>query len=115
MGTDGAAGLLALRTRGWHTIAQNEATCVVYGMPRAAVERNAASEVLPLNRIGPTVAARLPRKTGCVTRPMRVFVYEYLTAAGLGRGPGRPTPPAVSGRAGHAGRGGRRLPPDTGR
>ncbi len=58
---DGARGLLTLRTRGWHTIAQNEATCVVYGMPKAAAELKAASEILPLERIGPTCRARLTR------------------------------------------------------
>ena len=64
MGADGAEGLLQLRAAGWHTIAQSEATCVVYGMPRAAVERRAAAEVLPLSQIGPTVVAkvRVPRR-----------------------------------------------------
>jgi two-component system chemotaxis response regulator CheB len=51
MGDDGANGLLELRQAGAHTIAQDEATCVVYGMPRAAVERGAAAQVLPLSAI----------------------------------------------------------------
>jgi two-component system chemotaxis response regulator CheB len=51
MGDDGAKGLLELRQAGAHTIAQDEATCVVYGMPRAAVEGGAAAEVLPLSAI----------------------------------------------------------------
>jgi two-component system, chemotaxis family, response regulator WspF len=55
MGRDGAEGLLALRQRGWHTIAQNQATCVVYGMPKAAVEMGAAVEVLPLDAIAPVL------------------------------------------------------------
>jgi two-component system response regulator WspF len=59
MGPDGADGLLRLRSAGWHTIAQDERTCVVYGMPRAAAEKGAAVEVLPLDQIGPAVAARL--------------------------------------------------------
>jgi two-component system response regulator WspF len=59
MGSDGAEGFSRLRTLGWHTIAQDEATCVVYGMPKAAVERGAASEVLPIEHIGPTVVARI--------------------------------------------------------
>jgi two-component system response regulator WspF len=59
MGTDGAEGLSRLRSLGWHTVAQDEATCVVYGMPRAAVERQAATEVLPLNQIGPAIVARV--------------------------------------------------------
>jgi len=55
MGSDGAAGLKALRDKGHHTIAQDQASCVVYGMPKAAAALDAAVEVLPLNRI----AARL--------------------------------------------------------
>ena len=47
MGSDGAAGLLALRTSGGHALAQDAASCAVYGMPRAAVERGAVDEVLP--------------------------------------------------------------------
>lgn len=67
MGRDGAEGLLKLRDRGVHTIAQNEATSTVYGMPRAAVELNAACEVLPLEAIGghlAQAAANAPRSTG---------------------------------------------------
>ena len=59
MGTDGADGLLQLRSMGWYTIAQDEATCVVYGMPKAAAEKRAAIEVLPLNQIGPAVVAKV--------------------------------------------------------
>jgi two-component system chemotaxis response regulator CheB len=51
MGQDGAEGLLALRKAGAHTIAQDEATCVVFGMPREAIRRGAAVRVLPLDRI----------------------------------------------------------------
>jgi len=51
MGRDGAAGLLAIRKAGGVTIAQNEATCVVYGMPRVAVEIGAADYELALPRI----------------------------------------------------------------
>ena len=52
MGEDGAAGLLAMRHAGAFTIAQDEASCVVFGMPREAIERGAASLVLPLPAIG---------------------------------------------------------------
>jgi two-component system response regulator WspF len=55
MGRDGAAGLLALRKAGALTIAQDAATSVVYGMPKAAVEINGASEVMPLESIGPRI------------------------------------------------------------
>jgi two-component system, chemotaxis family, response regulator WspF len=52
MGRDGATGLLALRQAGWHTYAQTQATCAVYGMPRAAVELQAACEQLDPASIG---------------------------------------------------------------
>src|SRR4029079_12254940 len=55
MGRDGARGLKEIRERGGRTIAQNEASCVVYGMPREAVLLGARQEVLPLGRIGPTL------------------------------------------------------------
>jgi len=57
MGRDGAAGLLALRRAGGRTVAQDEATCVVYGMPREAALLGAAERVLPLGEIGPMLAA----------------------------------------------------------
>lgn len=61
MGKDGAEGLLALRQAGWHTIAQDEKTSVVYGMPKAAAELNAAVEVLPLCHIASAVIATISR------------------------------------------------------
>jgi two-component system chemotaxis response regulator CheB len=57
MGRDGAQGLLEIRRAGGFTIAQDEATSVVYGMPREAVLLEAADRVLPLGDIGPTLAA----------------------------------------------------------
>ena len=51
MGDDGARGLLAMREAGARTLAQNEETCVVFGMPKAAVELGAVHEVLPLSRL----------------------------------------------------------------
>jgi len=57
MGRDGASGLLAIRERGGVTIAQNEATCVVYGMPREAVRLGAVDHELPLPEIGPAIAS----------------------------------------------------------
>jgi two-component system chemotaxis response regulator CheB len=56
MGRDGAAGLLAIRRAGGLTIAQDEKTSVVWGMPREAVKLDAAERVLPLGDIGRTVA-----------------------------------------------------------
>ncbi|HEX7872498.1 MAG TPA: chemotaxis response regulator protein-glutamate methylesterase [Sphingobium sp.] len=51
MGQDGAQGLLAMRNAGCRTIAQDKASCVVYGMPRAAVELGAADYVVDLSNI----------------------------------------------------------------
>lgn len=51
MGSDGAHGLKRMRAAGASTIAQDEATCVVYGMPRVAVDIGAVDEVLPVDRI----------------------------------------------------------------
>ena len=56
MGKDGAAGLKAMRERGWLTLAQDQETCAVYGMPKAAKELDAAKEILPLGNIGPRLA-----------------------------------------------------------
>ena len=51
MGRDGGEGLLALRQCGWLTVAQDKASSVVYGMPRAAAELDAAEKILPLDAI----------------------------------------------------------------
>jgi len=57
MGEDGARGLLEMRRAGAYTLAQDEATCVVFGMPRAAIELDAAREVAPLQDLPGLVAA----------------------------------------------------------
>jgi two-component system, chemotaxis family, protein-glutamate methylesterase/glutaminase len=51
MGADGAKGLLAMRESGAHTIAQDEASCVVFGMPREAIKIGAADEVVSLETV----------------------------------------------------------------
>jgi two-component system chemotaxis response regulator CheB len=51
MGKDGLEGLKLVRQKGGFVIAQNEETCVVYGMPRAVVEAGIADAVLPLDEI----------------------------------------------------------------
>jgi len=57
MGRDGAEGLAAIRAAGGRTLAQDEATSVVYGMPRAAVEAGAVEKVLPLEELPEAVAS----------------------------------------------------------
>ena len=52
MGRDGAETMRTLRERGWETVGQDEASCVIYGMPRAAFECGAVQRQLPLDRIG---------------------------------------------------------------
>lgn len=55
MGDDGADGMLELKQAGAHTIAQDESTCVVFGMPKEAIQRGGVDEVLPLPRIAAAV------------------------------------------------------------
>lgn len=58
MGADGAAGLLEMRQAGAATIAQDEKTSVVFGMPKEAIELGAADEVLPLSQIAAAMLRR---------------------------------------------------------
>jgi two-component system chemotaxis response regulator CheB len=55
MGDDGARGLLKMREAGARTIVQSEDTCLVYGMPGAAVEMGAVEQIVPLKHIAPTI------------------------------------------------------------
>jgi two-component system chemotaxis response regulator CheB len=64
MGADGARGLLGIRQAGGLTIAQDEASCVVYGMPREAARLGAAHYILPLDSIGPLLSRKLERAKG---------------------------------------------------
>jgi two-component system chemotaxis response regulator CheB len=59
MGDDGARGLLEMKQAGAYTIAQDEESCVVFGMPKVAIGLNAASTVLPLNEIAQHTILRL--------------------------------------------------------
>ncbi len=59
MGKDGAAGMLKMREAGAYNLAQDEASCVVFGMPKAAIDLGAAHEVLPLSRLPAAVVAKL--------------------------------------------------------
>jgi len=60
MGKDGAAGLLEMRIRGAQTIAQDETSSIVFGMPKEAIALGAASRILPLQNIGPGILDLLP-------------------------------------------------------
>jgi two-component system chemotaxis response regulator CheB len=62
MGRDGAEGLGEVRRGGGTTIAQDEATSVVFGMPREAILRDAAERILPLDRVGEVVRSLATRK-----------------------------------------------------
>jgi two-component system, chemotaxis family, protein-glutamate methylesterase/glutaminase len=64
MGSDGAAGLAAIRAAGGMTVAQDEATSTVYGMPRVAAEIGAATVILPLQRIADALLSGLPMPLG---------------------------------------------------
>lgn len=60
MGRDGALGLKTLRNQGHHTLAQDAASCAVFGMPKAAIALDAAMEVVPLASIGARIGQLLP-------------------------------------------------------
>jgi two-component system chemotaxis response regulator CheB len=60
IGRDGAAGLLAMRRAGALTLAQDEATSVVYGMPREAAQMNAVDQLLPVDRIAEAILRQFP-------------------------------------------------------
>lgn len=75
MGADGAAGMLSMKKAGAYTIAQDEASCVVFGMPREAIRLGGVDSVLPLDRIGQALSryscaprsenwAKAPKATG---------------------------------------------------
>jgi two-component system response regulator WspF len=56
MGKDGAQGLLALHKRNWYTIAQDRGSSIVYGMPKAAAQLGAATDILPSSKIGKSIS-----------------------------------------------------------
>ncbi len=63
MGQDGAAGLLDMRESGAVTVAQDQASSVVWGMPRAAIERDAAEHILPLKDVAGFMTEYVYEKT----------------------------------------------------
>jgi two-component system, chemotaxis family, response regulator WspF len=71
MGRDGAVGLLKLRGLAWRTIAQDESSSVVWGMPKAAAEISAAEEILPLSHIAGAIKRLVPTPVIKDSRPTR--------------------------------------------
>ncbi len=67
MGADGAAAMRSMRDAGSWNVAQDEASCVVFGMPREAIAHGAAHEVLPLAQIGPRLMEWLRVNAGAAT------------------------------------------------
>jgi two-component system response regulator WspF len=59
MGRDGARGLLSLRKMGWYTIAQDQRSSAVFGMPKAAIDNQAVEETLPIEEIGSAILRHL--------------------------------------------------------
>ena len=59
MGNDGAVGMLAMRQAGAWTLAQNEASCVVFGMPREAINMGGVCEVVDLSQVSQQMLAKI--------------------------------------------------------
>jgi two-component system chemotaxis response regulator CheB len=68
MGKDGAVAMLDMKRAGAYNFAQDEASCIVFGMPREAIAIGAVDEVLPVNRIGQAVISRLREAGGILSR-----------------------------------------------
>ncbi len=63
MGRDGADGMALLQSTGWQTVAESESSCVVFGMPKAAIARGAISTVLSLDQIAPYISQTISTMT----------------------------------------------------
>lgn len=68
MGKDGAAGMLEMKRAGAYNFAQDEASCVVFGMPKEAIAQGGTDEILPLREIAPAVLRRLAAVGGKANR-----------------------------------------------
>ena len=121
MGTDGASGLLAMRQAGARTLAQDEASCVVFGMPREAIRLGAAEQIVPLqdvldqNNGNPSGSRAEGRLTA---HPAKGVRHEHRRGHPDGQRLGRDRRPARGNRLGGRsvdGRGTRRIPWSSGR
>ena len=72
MGSDGAQGMLAMKKAGARTIAKDEATCVVFGMPKEAIRQGGVDRVLPLAAISGALLADV-RRCGDLSRSVRAL------------------------------------------
>ena len=68
MGKDGASAMLEMRNAGAHTIAQDEASCIVFGMPKEAIAMGAVEDVLPLSKIGTALMEHVRSAGGVLSR-----------------------------------------------
>ena len=62
MGIDGADGMVELKNKGAFTIAQDEASCLVFGMPKAAIDKGGANKVASLTKIPDTLVTAINKK-----------------------------------------------------
>ena len=76
MGDDGASGLLEMKEAGAWTIAQDETTCVVFGMPKEAIGRGAVSEVCGLSSLATTVLERVRSGASARKSPLSAATTE---------------------------------------
>ncbi len=68
MGADGAAGMLAMRQAGAHTIAQDEASCVIFGMPKEAINAGGAEQVVSLNNMPDKIVQTIVHQDAVIAR-----------------------------------------------
>ena len=78
MGNDGAAAMREMKDAGSYNYVQDEASCIVFGMPREAIAHGAADEVLPLSQIAPALVARLRGGSGRTIPSVNVLPYAIL-------------------------------------
>ena len=63
MGSDGATGMLEMKKHGAYTIAQDEKSCIVFGMPKEAIKLDAVDKIVPLNKVAKTIVSALNEKS----------------------------------------------------